>query len=65
MSGGARCGEIDRVKMPAHPRVLALFAAIFPVMHRRTRRSAAWILVTVVSATFWTLLGLAVFFFLF
>lgn len=57
MSRGARGAEIDGVKMPAHPRILALLAAILPVMHRRTRRSAAWILVTALSAIFW--LGLA------
>jgi hypothetical protein len=56
--------DINGVKMPAHPRVLALLAAILPVMHRRTRCSAAWILVTTLSATFWTLLGLLVLFFL-
>jgi hypothetical protein len=58
------CAEVDGVKMPAHPRVLALLAAILPVMHRRTRCSAAWILVTALSATFWTILGLLVLFFL-
>jgi len=52
------------MKMPAHPKVLALLAAILPVMDRRTRSSAAWMLVTALSATFWTVLGLLVFFFL-
>ena len=46
------------MKLPAHPRVLALLAAILPVMDRRTRSSAAWMLVTALSATFWTGLGL-------
>jgi len=50
------------MKMPAHPRVLALLAAILPVMDRRTRCSAAWILVTTLSATFWLGLGLLVLF---
>ena len=49
--------------MPAHPRVLALLAAILPVMRPRTRCSAAWILVTALSATLWTILGLLVLFF--
>jgi len=49
--------------MPAHPRILALLAAILPVMDRRTRCSAAWMLVTALSATFWTILGLLVLFF--
>jgi hypothetical protein len=51
------------MKMPAHPRVLALLAAILPVMDRRTRCSAAWILVTTLSASFWTGFGLLVLFF--
>jgi hypothetical protein len=50
--------------MPAHPRVLALLAAILPVMHRRTRCSAAWILVTALSATLWSIVGMLVLFFL-
>jgi len=41
------------MKLPSHPKALALLAAIFPVMDRRTRRSAAWILITALSATFW------------
>jgi len=56
--------DIEGMKMPAHPRVLALLAAILPVMDRRTRCSAAWILVTTLSATFWTVFGLLVLFFL-
>jgi hypothetical protein len=61
---GVCCAEVDGVKMPAHPRVLALLAAILPVMRPRTRCSAAWILVTALSATFWTILGMLVLFFL-
>ena len=60
----AWCRDIAGMKMPAHPKVLALLAAILPVMDRRTRSSAAWMLVTALSATFWTVLGLLVFFFL-
>ena len=41
------------MKLPAHPKALAMLAAIFPVMHRRTRCSAAWIVVTALSALFW------------
>lgn len=41
------------MKLPSHPKTLALLAAILPVMDRRTRRSAAWILVAAVSTTFW------------
>jgi hypothetical protein len=52
------------MKMPAHPRVLALLAAILPVMDRRTRRSAAWVFVTALSATFWMVLALVLFFLL-
>ena len=50
------------MKLPSHPKALALLAAIFPVMERRTRRSAAWILITVLSAAFWLGLGSLVFF---
>jgi len=56
--------QIDFVKLPAHPGILALLAAILPVMHRRTRCSAAWMLVTALSAVFWTILGVLVIFFL-
>lgn len=49
------------MKLPSHPKALALLAAIFPVMDRRTRRSAAWILITALSATFWLGLGLLIF----
>lgn len=53
--------EIGGMKMPSHPRALALLAAILPVMDRRTRRSAAWMLITVLSATFWSAMGLLAF----
>lgn len=41
------------MKLPSHPKALALLAAIFPVMDRRTRRSAAWIMISALSAAFW------------
>lgn len=53
--------DFAAMKLPSHPKALALLAAIFPVMDRRTRRSAAWILITALSATFWLGLGLLVF----
>jgi len=49
------------MKLPSHPKALAVLAAIFPVMDRRTRRSAAWILVSALSAAFWLGLGLLIF----
>ena len=48
------------MKLPSHPKALALLAAMFPVMERRTRRSAAWILITALSAAFWLGLGLII-----
>ncbi|MEY3480443.1 MAG: hypothetical protein RIQ71_1218 [Verrucomicrobiota bacterium] len=49
------------MKLPSHPKALALLAAIFPVMDRRTRRSAAWIFVTALSSVFWLSFGLMIF----
>jgi hypothetical protein len=51
------------MKLPSHPKALALLAAIFPVMDRRTRHSAAWVLVAGLSFMFWFGVGLLVFLF--
>lgn len=51
------------MKLPSHPKALALLGAILPVMDRKTRRSAAWILVTGFSAAFWLGLALLTLFF--
>lgn len=49
------------MKLPAHPRALMLLAAILPVMGRRARRSAAWVLVAALSSLFWLGIALLVF----
>jgi hypothetical protein len=51
------------MKLPSHPKALALLAAIFPVMDRRTRHSAAWVLVAGLSFMFWFGVGLLLFLF--
>ena len=60
ISKRSRRREIAAMKLPSHPKALALLAAIFPVMDRRTRRSAAWIMISALSATFWLGLVLVV-----
>ena len=53
--------DTDGVKLPSHPNVLALLGAILPVMDRRTRHSAAWILVAALSSAFWLSIAVLVF----
>jgi len=53
--------EIEGLKIPSYPKALALLGVILPVMERRTRCSAAWILVTGLSVAFWLGLGSLVF----
>jgi len=50
--------DLPGMKLPSHPKTLALLAAIFPVMDRRSRNSAAWILLAALSALFWAMLAL-------
>jgi len=49
------------MKLPSHPNVLALLGVILPVMDRRTRLSAAWILVAALSSVFWLSIAVLVF----